>query len=99
MRLPPPEVVATWPPPNYINPVTRGPTLIIVELITLAISLISLGLRLYVRIKLFGRIELDDWLMMGGAVRGWPLFLSRTGRLTDLIISRSLARGSPYASS
>lgn len=70
MRLPPPEIVATWPLPNYTNPATRGPALIIVELITLPVSLICLGLRLYVRIKIYGRSELDDWLMVGGAVGG-----------------------------
>ncbi|AEO58381.1 hypothetical protein MYCTH_2118778 [Thermothelomyces thermophilus ATCC 42464] len=50
----------SWPPPNYTNPVSRGPTLLIVESITLSIALLSLGLR-------FGW---DDWLMVGSAVFG-----------------------------
>jgi hypothetical protein len=49
----------------------------IVELITLPLSLICLGLRLYVRVKLFGRIGLDDWLMVGAAVRERHLSLCR----------------------
>ncbi|KAG7284914.1 hypothetical protein NEMBOFW57_009529 [Staphylotrichum longicolle] len=32
MRSPPPEILATWPKPNYVNPETRGPALAIVEL-------------------------------------------------------------------
>ncbi|OCK95000.1 uncharacterized protein K441DRAFT_686994 [Cenococcum geophilum 1.58] len=37
MRFPPPEVIASWPAPNYAHPVNRGPILLIVELITLAL--------------------------------------------------------------
>ncbi|KAK4156080.1 hypothetical protein C8A00DRAFT_12896 [Chaetomidium leptoderma] len=70
MRLPPPDVVASWPDPNYINPVTRGPAIIIVELITLPVALICLGLRLYVKVKTIGRSEWDDWMMVGGAFFG-----------------------------
>ena len=68
MRLPPPEVLASWPAPNYTNPQTRGPALIIVELITLPIALICLGLRLYARVHVMGRTDWDDWLMVAAAV-------------------------------
>ncbi|KAK4040686.1 hypothetical protein C8A01DRAFT_46055 [Parachaetomium inaequale] len=67
MRLPPPEVLASWPAPNYTNPQTRGRALIIVELITLPIALICLGLRLYARIHVMGRSEWDDWMMVVAA--------------------------------
>jgi hypothetical protein len=74
MRLPPPEVLASWPTPNYINPETRGPALIIVELITLPIALICLGLRLYARIHVTGPTGWDDWIMVAAAVGfGCPL--------------------------
>lgn len=72
MRLPPPEVVASWPPPNYINPETRGPALIIVELITLPIAAACLALRLYVRFKVLSTSHWDDWMMVGAAVGCHP---------------------------
>lgn len=78
MRLPPPDVVASWPPPNYTNPETRGPALIIVELITLPVALICLGLRLYAKTKIMGRTEVDDWLMVGGAVGAEARFPQRS---------------------
>ncbi|KAK3290404.1 uncharacterized protein B0H64DRAFT_452362 [Chaetomium fimeti] len=70
MRLPPPEVVASWPTPNYTNPETQAPTLLIVELTTLSIALICLGLRLYARKRILGQYGCDDWLMMGAAFFG-----------------------------
>ncbi|EAQ88607.1 hypothetical protein CHGG_05226 [Chaetomium globosum CBS 148.51] len=70
MRLPPPEVVASWPVPNYINPEKQGPTLLIVELTTLSIALICLGLRLYARKQRLGVLAADDWLMIAAAPFG-----------------------------
>ncbi|KAL2193963.1 hypothetical protein P885DRAFT_71762 [Corynascus similis CBS 632.67] len=70
MRFPPPEIVASWPPPNYINPVSRGPTLLIVEFITLSIALLCLGMRMYVRLHIMRKSGWDDWLMVGSAVFG-----------------------------
>ena len=68
MRLPPKDVVASWPAPNYIDPVTRGPALVIVEIIALCISTICLGLRLFVRIHILRSPDWDDWLMVAAAV-------------------------------
>ncbi|KAK4213106.1 hypothetical protein QBC37DRAFT_181594 [Rhypophila decipiens] len=64
MRTPPPEVRASWPTPNYIDPVTRGPSLIIVEIVGLTAALLCLGLRLYVRAFLMRNTGLDDWIMI-----------------------------------
>lgn len=69
MRLPPPEVVASWPPSNLVNPETRAEILPIVELTMLSIALICLVLRIYGRIRYMGKTGLDDWLMVAGAVR------------------------------
>jgi hypothetical protein len=68
MRLPPPEVRATWPKPNYVDPETRGPALIIVELTILPLALLTLALRLYARVVLLKNGGWDDWLMVGAAV-------------------------------
>jgi hypothetical protein len=40
----------------------------IVELITLPLALLCLGLRLYVRIKIIRKTGWDDWLMVAAAV-------------------------------
>ncbi len=69
MRLPPPDVVASWPAPNYINPETRGPALIIVELLTVFISTVCIALRLYVKAHVIHSVGWDDWLIVGAAVR------------------------------
>ena len=68
MRSPPPDVLASWPTPNYINPETRGLALIVVEILALCISTIFLGLRMYVRVGIMRSVDWDDWLMVAGAV-------------------------------
>jgi len=50
MKLPPVEVILSWPPANYINPVTRGPALIVVNAIFLSIATIVIILRVYSRL-------------------------------------------------
>lgn len=67
-RFPPPEVLATWPEPNFVDPINRGPALMIVELTILPIALVCLALRLYVRLCIIRKSWWDDWLMVGGAV-------------------------------
>lgn len=69
MRFPPPEVLKTFPKPNYVDPVTRGPALMIVELTLLPIALICVALRLWVRIGWLHRSWWDDWLMVTAMVR------------------------------
>jgi hypothetical protein len=60
MRLPPPDVIAAWPTPNYENPVTRGPTLIIVNSVFLAVVTAVVGLRAYTRLILTRAFGFDD---------------------------------------
>src|ERR1700761_334911 len=68
MRFPPPEVIASWPTPNYKDPVTRGPALIITELTILPFALTCVALRLWVRIRWLHKSWWDDWLMVVAAV-------------------------------
>jgi hypothetical protein len=67
MRLPPASVIASWPTPNYVNPETRGPGLLITEIIMVTIALTMLGLRLFVRLRIVRKTGWDDWLMVGAA--------------------------------
>ncbi|KAF2477633.1 uncharacterized protein BDR25DRAFT_274930 [Lindgomyces ingoldianus] len=64
MRFPPLSVLLSWPKPNYVDPVTRGPGLIIVELCILPFALLCVGLRLWVRIGWLHKSWWDDWLMV-----------------------------------
>ncbi|KAI1637769.1 hypothetical protein F4809DRAFT_603289 [Biscogniauxia mediterranea] len=68
MRTPPVGVMLTWPTPNYVDPVTRGPALIIIQLIVCPVALICLALRLWVRMSRLKRCWWDDWLMIAAAV-------------------------------
>lgn len=68
MRLPPPEVIASWPTPNYDDPVRRGPAMLIVQLTILPIAFLTLMFRLYVRIFIVRLCQLDDWLMCAAMV-------------------------------
>ncbi len=72
MRSPPKEVTSTWPAPNYINPETRGPALIIVEIVALCISTACLALRLFVRIHILRSPDWDDWLMVAAGASSPP---------------------------
>lgn len=77
MRSPPPEVMATWPTPNYDDPETRGPALLIVELTIMPIAVLSLLARLYVRFFKVQKSGLDDWLMVAAMVRSIFFFFCR----------------------
>lgn len=69
MRSPPLEVMKTWPKPNYVNPVTRGSTLMIVELTLLPIAMIVVFLRMWVRVAWLKKAWYDDYLMLLAMVR------------------------------
>jgi hypothetical protein len=64
MRSAPPEVLKTWPKPNYIDPVTRGPGLMVVELTLLPLAMIIVFLRMWVRIAWLKKSWWDDYLMV-----------------------------------
>ncbi|KAH6989350.1 hypothetical protein BKA56DRAFT_253062 [Ilyonectria sp. MPI-CAGE-AT-0026] len=70
MRNPPPSVTASWPTANYVNPVSRGPALLIVELTIGSIAIVTLLARLYVRIFKVNKSGLDDWLMLAAMIFG-----------------------------
>jgi len=84
MRSAPPEVVAAWPKPNYVDPETQGPDLIVAGLFTLVVALAALGLRLYVRLGVMRKTAMDDWVMVVATVRraaACPLSTRETGCL------------------
>ncbi|KAI6843738.1 hypothetical protein KC340_g880 [Hortaea werneckii] len=64
MRIPPLEVLSTWPTPNYGNPETRGQASLIVNIIFLFLVLVAVALRVYSRTLVRRWFGLDD-IMIG----------------------------------
>jgi hypothetical protein len=69
MKLPPPEVLMSYPPPNYVNPTTRGPTLVIVNGVFLGIATLAVLLRLYTRLFVKRWFGWDDVFICCAYVR------------------------------
>lgn len=67
-RDPPPEMIASWPPPNFSNPQSKGPTLLIVELLLITIVCVVVLLRIYSRVYLRKTFGLDDWFILPATV-------------------------------
>lgn len=67
MRFPPADVLAKWPRPNYEDPVTRGPAIMVIELTILPLALACVALRLWIRIRWLRKSWWDDWLMLVAA--------------------------------
>lgn len=60
MQLPPVDVLLSWPTPNYDNPVTRGPALVIVNSIFISLAIITVAARIYTRIVIKRWFGIDD---------------------------------------
>jgi hypothetical protein len=61
MRLPPVDVLLTWPVGNYEHPSeVRGPTVLILTLIFVPTLLILVALRMYTRLRLTKNFGPDD---------------------------------------
>lgn len=63
MQLPPASILSNWPTPNYDNPHTQGPALVIVNVIFMTLISIAVPLRLYGRYTVKGRLGWDDFNM------------------------------------
>ncbi|KAL4788075.1 hypothetical protein BJX76DRAFT_367792 [Aspergillus varians] len=66
MRLPPPEVLLTWPTPNYKDPHTRGNAVLITSMVFTGFSIIITALRLYTRLRITYTAGVDDVLVVLG---------------------------------
>ena len=62
MRSPPLEVVVQWPTPNYDDPVTHGPSLLITNIIFITLVMVAFVGRIYSRIFIRGWLGVDDAL-------------------------------------
>ncbi|KAB5570724.1 integral membrane protein [Coniochaeta sp. 2T2.1] len=64
MQIPASSVLASWPTPNYIDPVTHGPANIIVIVLLLSLAVIFLCIRFYTRLLITRGSGVDDILIL-----------------------------------
>ena len=64
MKLPPLSVLETWPTPNYIDPVTRGSAVLVVNIVMISLAFVVTCLRVYTRLKIAFSPGADDVLIM-----------------------------------
>jgi hypothetical protein len=64
MRYPPESVTASWPTPNYVDPVRRGPTLLIIESVLIGFATFAMAARFYARSREARGVGLDDVLIV-----------------------------------
>ncbi|KAF3905036.1 hypothetical protein AA313_de0205336 [Arthrobotrys entomopaga] len=75
-RIPPPEVVASWPKPNYVNPENRGHYLIAVEVSLFSLAALIVTGRIYTRRWLIRSFGWDDWLIIAAVLLCFALTVS-----------------------
>jgi hypothetical protein len=76
MRNIPPEVYASWPAPNYTNPQTRGPSVVIFNAVLISIVTFTVLLRLYVRAYMLRWLGIDDVFIIIALVSLPELFIT-----------------------
>jgi hypothetical protein len=64
MRFQHPELIVTWPFPNYVNPVTRGPALYVINSIAFVLAVIAVASRLSVRLFVRKWLGPDDGFIL-----------------------------------
>ncbi|KAF7864530.1 hypothetical protein EAF04_006662 [Stromatinia cepivora] len=64
MQLPSPEILASWPAPNYVDPKTRGKAVLVVNAVLFPVVLFIILIRLYTRLQISKSFGLDDWLII-----------------------------------
>jgi hypothetical protein len=65
---PPPEVIASWPPANLVNPEGRGMVTSVIACVLSPITFFFVFARLWVRFYLQRGAGCDDWLMVAALV-------------------------------
>ena len=69
MRFQHPELVATWPAPNYVDPETRGIGLYVVNGLFFSLATLAVFARLHTRIFVRRWFGPDDAFILLGFVR------------------------------
>ena len=69
----PPEVVASFPAPNYVDPETHGPGLIVIACLLSSVAVLVVGARLYARFCITKAPGIDDALIVLALIFGVTL--------------------------
>lgn len=64
MRPVPLSVFLHWPTPNYVNPITRGDALLVINIIFIILVTLSVAIRLYARMKIRSQAGIDDIMIV-----------------------------------
>jgi hypothetical protein len=67
------EDIAKWPAPNYVDPVTRRPLVLSVEIPLTILTIMFTACRFYSRTVIVRALGWDDWFMLAATVRGTPV--------------------------
>ncbi|KAJ6260797.1 hypothetical protein Dda_5027 [Drechslerella dactyloides] len=81
----PPDILVTWPEPNYVNPDNQTAQLMAVEITLCSFTVVIMVLRLYSRGVLTKSIGSDDWLM-AAALRGVEHTASQKSRISLILV-------------
>lgn len=64
------EVIESWPNPNFVDPLTRGSALTVVNIVFIILVFVVVGLRYYTRLKITHSFGQDD-IVIGLSLVGW----------------------------
>ncbi|KAL2064699.1 hypothetical protein VTL71DRAFT_3837 [Oculimacula yallundae] len=68
MQLPPASVILSWPVANFTNPVTTGPTNVIITCLFFPIVCLVIAIRCYARVRISRSFGWEDWLILGAMI-------------------------------
>jgi hypothetical protein len=64
--------IVKWPAPNYVDPVTRRPLVLGVEIPLTILTILFTAGRFYSRTVMVKALGWDDWFMLAATVRPLP---------------------------
>lgn len=71
--FPTPDDISKWPASNYVDPVTRRPLVLGVEIPLMIFTNVFTAGRFYSRTVIVKALGWDDWFMLAATVRISPL--------------------------
>ncbi len=57
------KIITSWPKSNFVNPLTRGSAVTVVNVIFITLVFIFVALRYYTRLRITKSFGLDDWII------------------------------------
>ena len=61
---PPPEVTASWPKPNYVDPERHDQALLIICFLFGALAFLAFLVRVLISFILYRKARLDEWILI-----------------------------------